>query len=186
MSGLQNNIGSTPAIYLEGIEKEESKWYAVLTVARHEKRVAANFLEKGIFTFLPLLRQIHRWSDRRSKVDVPLFTCYAFVRIVPTAENRVRVLQTPGVLGFVGAKGQGTSIRDEEIDSLRTTMRGMVPLVPHPYIKIGQRVRILGGCLDGVEGILKQQGQDQSLIVSVELLQRSVSIRVNGYEIELI
>lgn len=186
MSGLQNNFESSPVIHRGGIEEEASNWYAVHTVARHEKRVAANFLEKGIFTFLPLLQQIHRWSDRRSKVEVPLFSCYAFVRILPTAENRVRVLQTPGVIGFVGAKGQGTSIREEEIDSLRTAMREMVPFAPHPYIKIGQRVRILGGCLDGVEGIFEQQGADRSLVVSVELLQRSVSIRVNGYDIELI
>src|SRR5580692_6988046 len=100
MSGLQNNFESSPVIYSGAIETEAPEWYAVHTVARHEKRVAANFLEKGIFTFLPLLHQIHRWSDRQSKVEVPLFSCYAFVRIVPTAENRVRVLRTPGVVGF--------------------------------------------------------------------------------------
>jgi transcription antitermination factor NusG len=186
MSDLQKQFQSVLASPPTGFALEESKWYAVHTMARHEKRVAAQFLEKKVFTFLPLLQQVHRWSDRQSKVEVPLFSCYAFVRIVPTAENRVKVTRTPGVLGFVGDKGLGTSIRDEEIESLRTAMREMIPCLAHPFIKTGKRVRILGGCLDGIEGILERQGPDQTLIVSVELLQRSISIRVNGYDIELI
>jgi transcription antitermination factor NusG len=185
MSDLQKHFHSTTATPPIGFAPEESKWYAVHTIARHEKRVAKQLLEKQIFTFLPLLQEVHRWSDRQSKVEVPLFSCYAFVRIVPMSENCVKVLRTPGVLGFVGARGQGTSIRDEEIESLRTAMREKIPCHAHPFISIGKRVRILGGCLDGIEGILERHGADQSLIVSVELLQRSVSIRVDGYDIEL-
>jgi transcription antitermination factor NusG len=90
------------------------------------------------------------------------------------------------VLGFVGSEGQGTSIHDEEIESLRTALREKIPCLLHPFVKTGRRVRIRGGCLDGIEGILERQGADQSLVVSVELLRRSVSIRVGGYEIELI
>jgi transcription antitermination factor NusG len=186
MSSLQKYSDQAPVTALIGHTEAEPNWFAVHTVARHEKRVAEQFQEKQIFTFLPLLQQIHRWSDRKSKVEVPLFSCYTFVRIRPTAEDRVKVLRTPGVHGFVGTKGLGTPIRDEEIESLRTVMRETVPWAPHPYIKIGQRVRILGGSLDGVEGILERKGPDQSLIVSVELLQRSVSMRVNGYDIEVI
>ena len=97
---------------------EESSWYAVHTMARHEKRVAAQFEEKRVCTFLPLLRQIHKWSDRRSKVEVPMFSCYAFVRIAQTTEERLKVLRTPGVLGFVGSERQGTPIPDEQIGGL--------------------------------------------------------------------
>jgi transcription antitermination factor NusG len=186
MSGLQKLFQCPPATPPIGFTTEESKWYAVHTMARHEKRVAMQFLEKKVFAFLPLLEQVHRWSDRQSKVEVPLFSCYVFVRIEPSAENRMKVVRTPGVLGFAGAKGQGTSIRNDEIESLRTAIREKVPCHAHHFIKIGQRVRILGGCLDGIEGILEKQGEDQTLIVSVELLQRSVSIRVNGYDVELI
>jgi len=165
---------------------DESCWYAVHTMARHEKRVARQFAEKKVFTFLPLLEQIHRWSDRQSRVEVPLFSCYAFVRIVPTVEDRLKVLWTPGVLGFVGNQGQGTSIREEEIESLRTAIREKVPCLAHPYIETGRRVRIRGGSLDGMEGILERRGEDQSLVVSLELLRRSVSIRITGYEVESI
>src|SRR5271169_1285464 len=98
---------------------KESSWYAVHTMARHEKRVAAQFEEKRVCTFLPLLHQVHRWSDRRTVVQVPMFSCYAFVRMVQTGEERLKVLRTPGVLGFVGSERQGTSIPDEQIESLR-------------------------------------------------------------------
>jgi transcriptional antiterminator NusG len=163
----------------------ESNWYAVHTMARHEKRVAAQFEEKRVCTFLPLLHQIHRWSDRRRKVEVPLFSCYAFVRMAQIVEERLKVLRTPGVLGFVGSERQGTPIPDEQIESLRTAIRENIPCFPYPFIREGRRVRIRGGSLDGVEGILVRQGVDQSLVVSVELLRRSVAIRVEGYEIEL-
>jgi len=168
-----------------GGTQEESSWYAVHTMARHEKRVAAQFEEKRVCTFLPLLHQFHRWSDRQSKVEVPMFSCYAFVRMVQTTEERLKVLRTPGVLGFVGSERQGTQIPDEQIDSLRKAISEKVPCLPYPFISAGKRVRIRGGSLDGVEGILTLQGRDQRLVISVELLQRSVSIRVEGYDIEL-
>jgi len=164
----------------------ELNWYAVHTMARHEKRVAAQFEEKRICTFLPLLQQIHRWSDRRSVVEIPMFSCYAFVRLVQTVDERLKVLRTPGVLGFVGSERQGTPIPDEQIESLRTAISEKIPCFPHPFIRAGKRVRIRGGSLDGIEGILVRQGRDQSLVVSVELLQRSVSLRVEGYDIELV
>lgn len=168
-----------------GFAQEESSWYAVHTKVRHEKRVAAQFEEQRVCTFLPLLHQVHRWSDRRSVVEIPMFSCYAFVHMVQTVEERLKVLRTPGVLGFVGSERQGTSIPDEQIESLRKAVSEKVPCLPHPFISAGKRVRIRGGSLDGVEGILMRQGGDHSLVISVELLQRSVSIRFEGYEIEL-
>lgn len=167
-----------------GFAQEESSWYAVHTMARHEKRVAAQFEEKRVRTFLPLLRQIHKWSDRRSVVEIPMFSCYAFVRIVPTIEERLKVLRTPGVLGFVGNERQGTPIPEEQIESLRKAISERVPCLPHPFISAGKRVRVRGGALDGVEGILMLQGRDQRLVISVELLQRSVCVQVEGYDIE--
>jgi transcription antitermination factor NusG len=162
----------------------EASWYAVHTKARHEKRVAAQMEEKRVFTFLPLLQQIHRWSDRNEKVEVPLFSCYAFVRIVQTNEERLKVLRTPGVLGFVGCERQGTAIPKEQIESLRAMTGAAAKCFAHPFIEAGKRVRIRGGSLNGVEGILVRQGEDRSLVVSIELLQRSVAIRVEGYDIE--
>ena len=154
-------------------------------MARHEKRVAAQFEEKRVCTFLPLLHQVHNWSDRRRAVEIPMFSCYAFVRLVQTSEERLKVLRTPGVLGFVGNERHGTPIPNEQIESLRKAIAEKAPCLPHPFITVGKRVRICGGSLHGVEGILMRQGKDQSLVVSVDLLQRSISIRVEGYNIEL-
>jgi transcription antitermination factor NusG len=184
---------SSSRIYLEpmsqlpplGFPPKESSWYAVHTMARHEKRVAAQFAEKHVCTFLPLLHQVHRWSDRRRIVEIPMFSCYAFVRMVQTVEERLKVLRTPGVLGFVGNERQGTSIPEEQIESLRKAISEKVPCLPHPFMSAGKRVRIRGGSLDGVEGILMLQGRDQRLVISVELLQRSVCVQVEGYDIEL-
>ena len=186
MSSSQIHVESIAQLPPFNCAPVESSWYAVHTMARHEKRVAAQFEEKRVCTFLPLLGQIHRWSDRRVKVEVPMFGCYAFVRIAQITEERLKVLRTPGVLGFVGSERQGTSIPDEQIESLRKAISENVPCLAHPFISAGKRVRIRGGSLDGVEGIFIRQGTDQSLIVSVELLHRSVSIRVEGYHIELI
>jgi transcription antitermination factor NusG len=90
------------------------------------------------------------------------------------------------VLGFVGNERQGTPIPNEQIENLQTAIREKIPCAAHPFISTGQRVRLRGGSLDGIEGILMCQGAEQSVVVSVELLRRSISIRVEGYDIELV
>ncbi len=185
MSSVRINIESLAQLPPLGCTAEESNWYAIHTMSRHEKRVAAQFEEKRVSTFLPLFRQIRKWTDRQVSVEVPMFSCYTFVRIIPTVEERIKILRTPGVLSFVGNGGQGSPIPEQQIESLRIATGENIPFFPHSFIDAGKRVRIRGGSLEGVEGILEQRGQDQSLVVSVELLRRSVSIRVEGYDIEL-
>ena len=186
MSSLQIHLESTSLFPPLSLVPEESSWYAIHTRPRNEKWIAQQLQEKRVFTFLPLLQQIHQWSDRRSMVEVPMFSCYVFVRIPQTTAERLKVLRTPGVLAFVGSERQGTTIPDEQIESLQTAIREKIPCAAHPFISVGQRVRIRGGSLDGTQGILVRQGSEQSVVVSVELLQRSVAIRVEGYDIELV
>jgi transcription antitermination factor NusG len=186
VSDVQVHLTSALAAPAVGFPLEDARWFAIHTVARHEKRVDALLQEKRVDTFLPLLRQVRQWSDRRSTVEVPLFSCYVFVNLAPTPEERTKILHTPGVLGFVGNERQGTPIPTEQIESLQTALSREIPCVPYPYLHAGTRVRIRGGALNGVEGILVQQREDRSLVVSVELLQRSVAIRVEGYDVEVI
>jgi transcription termination/antitermination protein NusG len=176
---------SAPHLQASLLGVVEASWFAIQTVPRHEKRTAQRLREQSVSTFLPLLKQIHRWSDRQQVVHVPLFSCYVFIHTGQTVGERLKILRTPGVLGFVGSERQGTPIPEQEIESLRTTIRQEVAWVPYPFIRVGNRVRIRGGALDGVEGVLVRQGGDQRLVVSVELLQRSVAIRVDGYDLEL-
>lgn len=185
MSGLQLNSDAKAPIAASRIVSDEAKWYAIHTVARHEKRVAQQLQGTGVPTFLPLVQQIRQWSDRRAAVQVPLFSCYAFVRTVQTSQDRLKVLRTPGVLGFVGNERLGTPIPREEIESLQTAIREKIPCAVHPFVALGKRVRIRGGVLNGMEGILTEQSGSKRLVVSVELLKKSVSIQVEGYYLEL-
>ncbi|HEY2645768.1 MAG TPA: UpxY family transcription antiterminator [Candidatus Acidoferrales bacterium] len=186
MSGLQelSKAGATSAE--PRFEALESSWYAIHTVARHEKRVEQQLRENGVLTFLPLTQQIRQWSDRRMTVQIPLFSCYAFVRTAQTPAERLKVLRTPGVLGFVGSERVGTPIPRAEIEALQTAIREKVPFGAHPFIEAGKRVRIRGGVLNGMEGILTEQRDSKRLVISVELLKRSVCIQVEGYSLELV
>lgn len=162
----------------------EFSWFAVQTRPRHEKKAATELTTKGITTFLPLHAAVHQWSDRRRVVHAPLFPGYVFVSIADAPNARIAVLRTNGVKSFVGVRGTGIPIPEQEIQAIQTILAQGVSVDPHPCLKIGQRVRICGGSLDGVEGILQEKKGDLSLVVSVELIQRSLAVRVTGYKIE--
>jgi transcription antitermination factor NusG len=166
------------------VAPETPRWYAVYTRARHEKRIDGSLRQVGVESFLPLVNEIHRWSDRRKEVDVPLFPGYLFVHIVPDPSMRWSVLKTPGVLGFVGKNDENSAIPDDEIQNVRMIVARKTPFFASPFIKVGRRVRIRGGALDGVEGILGSHKGNATVVVCVELIQRSVSVSIEGYDIE--
>lgn len=167
-----------------GARPESASWFAVQTRPRHEKKVSLGLKEKGIQSFLPLRREKRQWSDRRQWVQLPLFPHYVFVQIPVTPESRVTVLRTSGVLRFAGVPGYGTPVPDEQIQNLQAIVHQRIPLAPHEFIKVGERVRIRGGALNGIEGILAAIKNDRSLVVSVDLIQKSVAIRIDGFEVE--
>ncbi len=140
---------------------------------------------KGVETFLPVLEEIHRWSDREKRVDTLLFSGYTFARLNPASWSRVDLLRTLGVIGLIGFAGQIIPIPAKQIDDLQLLLSRRVSCAMHAFLKVGQRVRIRGGCLDGLEGILDERGE-KNLVISVESIQRSVAIRIEGYELELI
>ena len=160
------------------------RWYAVHTRARHEKIVTTRLQHQGITTFLPTVTEVHRWSDRRKSVELPLFSCYTFVNLPCAPEFRVQVIRTDGVLGFVGFCGGPVPVPDVEIQNIRTLLKSMVPYTTCPFLKIGQRVRIRSGSLDGMEGILVARNGNQSLVISVDPINCSLSIRIEGYSVE--
>ncbi|MGB9435226.1 MAG: UpxY family transcription antiterminator [Candidatus Acidiferrum sp.] len=162
------------------------QWYALYTRSRHEKAATASLKEKGLTTFLPLFSRVHRWSDRRKTVEVPFFPSYTFVRTVATPENSVRILQTPGVVGFVGTSRRGIPIPDKQIEDIQTVLAQNIPCAIFPFLRVGQRLRIRGGCLDGIEGRLVTFKGDRSLVISVEPILRSVAIRLDGYDVEIL
>lgn len=176
------------AMEFEGLgipqSSEQPQWYAIRTRSRCEKMVADQLESQGIESFLPLVKRTHKWSDRMKEVELPLFSGYSFVRIVLSSPERLRVLKAFGVAGFVGIQGSGTAIPESQIRDVRTLLQSNVPFEEHSFPRVGERVRIKGGCLDGVEGILAAHKGDQSLMISIEPIQRSLSIRIQGYTLE--
>lgn len=166
------------------VVSDESCWYAVHTRARHEKTVAERFSEQGLTNFLPIVKETHRWSDRKRVVELPLFSCYVFVRLASGAKDRMQVSRTNGVLQIVGPRGEGIPIPEEQIDAIRALLAEQLPWSAYPFLKIGQRVRICGGALDGIEGILLARNGDRTLVVSVDVIQRSIAVRIEGYHVE--
>lgn len=159
-------------------------WFAIETRPRHEKKVSARLRDGGVDVFLPLAAEKRQWSDRRRIIEVPVFPRYVFVRIEPTASARIPVLRADGVMSFVGNRGIGAAIPDAQVESVRNVISLAVPFSHHAFLDVGQKVRIRGGALDGVEGVLKAINGDQSLVVSVEMICRSLAIRVDGYRVE--
>jgi transcription termination/antitermination protein NusG len=166
------------------MERTSSCWYAVQTQARHEKVVEARLREQGLITFLPLVREVHRWSDRQKTVELPLFSCYVFAKMLPDNGERLRVQRVNGVFGIVGVRGEGTPIPDEQIQAVRSLISERLSWSFHPFLKIGQRVRIRGGSMDGIEGLLVARNSDRTLVISIDAIQRSLALRIEGYEVE--
>jgi transcription termination/antitermination protein NusG len=173
------SLGENPALASERLQ-----WFAVQTRSRHEKKAHAELLEKGIQSFLPLFAEKHKWSDRQRVVEVPLFPQYLFVRVAASSEERVSVLRTSGVISLVGTRGTGIPVPDAQIERIQRIIDQKIPYNPHLYLNVGKRIRIRGGALDGLEGILTAVNGDETLVVSVELIQRSLAVRIAGFEIE--
>lgn len=165
---------------------EDAHWYAVRTRSRHEKVAARELNAQGINVFLPLFDSVRQWSDRRTKVEIPLFPGYAFVRVGYLTPDRLRVLRATGVVSFVGQNPAATWIPDEQIESIRTILVRGVPVKDHPFLNVGQRVRVKSGSLSGVEGILVGVKGSHTLVISVQPIQRSLCISLDDYEIEKI
>lgn len=160
-----------------------AQWYAIQTRPRHEKKVTAELNDKCIESYLPLMPQVHHWSDRRKLVQVPLFPGYVFVHTQLDGRARLAVLNIWGALSFVGSQRDARPIPDSQIEDIRTVLTTKLSLSPYPFLKVGQRVRVRGGALDGVEGILITNGQ-RRLVISVESIHRSLSITIEGYDVE--
>jgi transcription antitermination factor NusG len=180
-AGIQTSYSSDPAVLAE---QTGEHWYAVHIRAQHEKAVAHRLRERGVTTFLPTFTEVHRWKDRRKTIELPLFSCYLFVKLMPRNEDRQRVLRTDSVLGLVGAQGVGTPIPSEQIDAVRILVKEQLPCCSHPFLKTGQRVRVRGGALEGLEGIFLSRHGERRLIISVDAMQRSLAIQVEGYDVE--
>ena len=157
-------------------------WYALRVRSHYERVVATSLNHKGYREFVPYYRAKRRWSDRTKIVEFPLFPGYVFCRFDP--EKRLPILQTPGVVSVVSFGKKFIPVDEKEIESIRAIVTAGCEVRPWPYLRVGQRVRIRGGALDGVEGLLLEVKNETRLVVSISLLQRSVAAEIDRGSIE--
>ena len=155
----------------------EPHWYAACTLPRHEKCVAQQLRQKGLDHFLPLQREAHRWKDRRKIVEVALFPGYVFVRMA--LKEQLAVLQMASVARLVSFQGRPSALSDDEIEALRKGLAENLRVEPHAYLSVGKRVRIIGGPLAGVAGILVRKKQSVRLVLSIDMIMSSVAVEVD-------
>jgi transcription antitermination factor NusG len=164
------------------VELDCPHWYAIYTSARHEKTVAEHLRHREVEHFLPLYHTVHDWKNGRKKLQLPLFPGYVFVRIA--ARSRLRVLEVPGVAYIVGNGQRPWPLPASEIRNLQNAIGSDRALEPHRFLTVGQRVRVVRGPLAGAEGILVRKKDNSRVVLSVDLIMRSVAVDVDQYEIE--
>lgn len=152
-------------------------WYGIRTRSNHEK-VAATVLEnKGYEQYLPVYRVKKRWSDRVVESDRPLFPGYVFCRF--DSQKQLPILTTPGVVSVIGFGKELAPIPDSEIEAIQSVLQSGIATEPCPYLREGQRVRVNRGSLEGIEGILVKKKNEWRMVLSVDTLQRSISIEID-------
>lgn len=160
------------------------RWFTAYTAPRHEKRVAEHFRQRQIECFLPLYSSHRRWKDgSKTILDLPLFPSYIFVRVA--LEKRVQVLEVPGVLSLVCCGKKPVPLPDAEVEKLRDGLH-LRKAEPHPYLVIGERVRIRVGPLAGMEGVLLRESNNLRVVLTLGQIMRSVAVEVDRSDLEQI
>ena len=154
------------------------RWFAIQTRSRHEKVVRSQLEMRNIETFLPTMRRLSQWTDRKKEIEVPLFAGYCFGRFSLT--DRLPVLQSQGVVRLVGSSERPESIPDEEIESLRKLINSPSDYVCCPYLREGMLVEVTRGPLQGVKGRLVREARSCRLVLSINLIQRAVTIEIDA------
>ncbi len=157
-------------------------WYALYTRHQHEKTVASLLLGRGMQVFLPLYSAVHRWKDRHKELLLPLYPGYVFLR--DRLDRRLQILTTPGVHSIVGTAGGPEPIPECEMDAVKRVIENSLAVEPHPFLRCGDRVRVTHGPLEGIQGILLRKKNALRLVLSVEMLMKSVAVEIDASMVE--
>ncbi|MGH9446743.1 MAG: transcription termination/antitermination protein NusG [Terriglobia bacterium] len=162
----------------------EIPWYALYTRHQHEKLVAETLARKAFNVFLPIYEATHRWKDRLKQLSLPLFPSYVFVK--GGLDRQLQIMTTPGVYSIVASAGRAAAIPEEQIDAVKRMVEGPLRVEPHPFLKCGDAVRVTTGPLQGIEGILVRKKNVTRLVLSIEMLTKSVAVEIDGWMVERI
>jgi transcription antitermination factor NusG len=161
---------------------EASDWWVLYTRHQHEKAVAESLSAKGFEVFLPLYESMRRWKDRKKLLTLPLFPCYVFVR--GGLNRRLQVVTTLGVHMILFRGEDVAMIPQAEIQAIQKIVDGNFRVEPHPFLKCGERVRVTRGSLEGVEGILVRKKNLCRLVLSVDMMAKSVAVEIDASDVE--
>lgn len=157
----------------------DAAWFAVWTRNQYEPKVAKLLRRKAVEVFLPCVAVASVRRDRRCVLSRPLFPGYLFVHLVPSRERYIQVASTDGVVRLLGEHlDRRYAIADAQVEAVRRIVASGSGR-PVPWIRVGDRVRIVAGPLAGLEGFVQASRAGRAtFVVSVDLLQRSVGVEV--------
>ena len=184
MASVASNLKQASSSPVTSLAIAQPFWYALYTCANHERSVAAELEVRTIEHFLPLYCSVRHWKDRRVTLDLPLFPGYVFVHL--SLNVRIQVLQLPGVVKLVSFGGIPAALPDTQVEALRVGLNGWLCAQPHPYLSVGRRVRVVRGPFQGSEGILVRKKSGFRVVISLELIMRSVAFEVDLVDVESI
>ncbi len=175
LTGINDHLVSCPS---------DSHWFAVWTRSRQEKVAAAMIGSLGVANYLPLRTESRQWSDRKQNVTIPLFSGYLFVRMNLLDGSKLRVLGVPGVAGFVGNSSGPSPIPDHQVEAVRAVVAQGMECTVHSLLEEGDLVRVVRGALAGVEGRLVRFNSASRLMISIEMIHRSLSVSISRDDVE--
>ena len=183
IQSLAANVEASAVSGTEGVQvASHALWYAVYTRANHESRVADEFAGRGVNHFLPRYESVRRWKDRKVRLQLPLFPGYLFVYM--ELKERLRVLQVPGVVRLVGFNGSPAPLPEGDIKRIHDFLDLGFNAEPHAYLQVGRRVRVKTGPLAGIEGIFVRSRNKSRIVLSMELIMRSIAVEIDLADIE--
>jgi transcription antitermination factor NusG len=175
-AALDGTFGHTETAF------ELEQWYAVSVRSRHERLVTRHLEHQGLKYFLPVYRSVRRWKDRSKELEMALFPGYVFVNL--NLRDRLGVLRAPGVVQFVTFQGRPAAVPESEIRALESSMCAGLQPHPHPYLRRGKKIRVKSGPLAGAEGIMIRRKEGFRLVLSIDLIMRSVILEVDEADVE--
>jgi transcription termination/antitermination protein NusG len=167
------------------VVSDKPDWFGLFVRSKHEFVVEKELLRKNIETFLPTVQKFRQWTDRKKLITFPLFPGYLFVHMNPCPEEFSKVLKTPGSVKLLSSgNGNPTSVPTEEIHSLKIILENTGHFDIYPYLKEGSRIRIKKGPLKGIEGILTMKENQYLCIINIEILGRSIGVKIYADDLE--
>ena len=169
---------------MEAPTQTRRSWLAAYTRSRHERHVANQLSRKQVEFLLPTYQRLARWSDRVQRSEAPLFPGYVFVHV--SDHERVPVLETTGVVHLVSVAGKPAVLAEADVERLRTCLSRPADIEPHPFLRVGQRVRVKHGPFAGYEGVLVEKQNSVRLVITVDQIMKSVAINLHGADVDAI